>query len=289
MPGPLIKLQPFDAANIASRFPEPLRKPGGMAIQAILDLVGADDPMGGTYPAQMPASPLITRFITGGQVNKPLREAYTQRFIDSARQMFGGKDLEYAENLAKNYPRTVAHARLGKLDPRTAPPNTAGQTRIGVGEQISGADPGRGRIPLLINPVEAAKDWTSVPLTVSHELGHVAQSLGNKHAPILGSVGQRLAGYELSPLERSARQIAARKTGQKLRPPQPISKMLGEIGNNPLGAVAKNPEAGFRDLVSAPINGEIIRHILESRQLGKQPMPLDELTEQIMDRLGYPR
>ncbi len=34
----------IDAANVASKLPEPMRKPGGMALQALLDLTGADDP-----------------------------------------------------------------------------------------------------------------------------------------------------------------------------------------------------------------------------------------------------
>ena len=41
---PRYKFKPFDAAAVASRFPEPLRKPGGMALQALSDLFGAEDP-----------------------------------------------------------------------------------------------------------------------------------------------------------------------------------------------------------------------------------------------------
>lgn len=57
MPGPVIKFPRIDAANVASKLPEPLRKPAGMTLQAILDLVGAEDPMSGAYPPMMAAGP----------------------------------------------------------------------------------------------------------------------------------------------------------------------------------------------------------------------------------------
>lgn len=43
---PLLPYQPVDTANLASKLPEPLRKPGGMAMSALMTLMGGDDPAG---------------------------------------------------------------------------------------------------------------------------------------------------------------------------------------------------------------------------------------------------
>ncbi len=53
----------IDAANVASKLPEPLRKPAGMALQALLDMTGANDPasqvMGATGPLAMAKVPKL--------------------------------------------------------------------------------------------------------------------------------------------------------------------------------------------------------------------------------------
>ena len=51
---PYYPYKPLDPANMASRLPEPLRKPGGMALQVLMNLFGADDPN-----AAMPAPPVM--------------------------------------------------------------------------------------------------------------------------------------------------------------------------------------------------------------------------------------
>ena len=42
MPGPIIKTRPIDAANLASKLPEPLQQPGGMGLQLLMDAIGAE-------------------------------------------------------------------------------------------------------------------------------------------------------------------------------------------------------------------------------------------------------
>lgn len=289
MPGPTLKLPQIDAANIASRFPEPLQKPGGMAIQAILDAVGADDPMSGAYPS--PAAPLITRFITGGKVNKALREQHTAKFLDAARQLFHGADLEATEKFVEEYPRTAAHAKLGKLDP-TKYADIAGNTDISPtkGIQITGADPGRARIPFGINPEVAAKaGWTSVPETMAHEMTHVAQGLGNKHMSELHSLAMPITGYKNNPLEIAARTTAARKLGQRLKPPTPLPKVFGELSTYPLHAASKNPETTFHSLIQSQLNGDVIRQILESRAQKKPINSFREMMDAAIERLGIAR
>ena len=44
MPRPVVKFPKIDAANVASKLPEPLRQPAGAALRALLDFFGAEDP-----------------------------------------------------------------------------------------------------------------------------------------------------------------------------------------------------------------------------------------------------
>lgn len=112
MPGPLIKFTPPDAANIASKFPEPLRKAGGAALQGLFDLVGADDPMTGLYP-----TPAISIYKdAAGIPSKALRAAGTKEFLESAmdplRKLMNQDLPAAAQTFANKYPRIAAHLRI---------------------------------------------------------------------------------------------------------------------------------------------------------------------------------
>ena len=74
MPGPILKPTKFDAANTASKLPEPLRKPAGMALQGLVDIFGGDStdvsslaptPLAGAMKVSNPAVQELLKLLRG--------------------------------------------------------------------------------------------------------------------------------------------------------------------------------------------------------------------------------
>lgn len=192
MPGPLIRYKPLDAALIASKFPGPLQKPGGFAIQMLMDAVGADDPMAGAYP------PLVSIYKTAAGVpSRALREAGMKAYQASAEKL-GPVISRAAQVFASKWPRVAAHTRL-RVNPDLTPMVRA-KTNTPVGvvtEPVEVEFSELGRALAGREPKEAAE-------LISHEGAHVAQSLGNRMTRRLYGLAQQLVGREQNPLEASA-------------------------------------------------------------------------------------
>lgn len=208
MPGPVVKVHKLDTANIASRLPEPLRKPSGIALELLSRLVGADDP---TNIMQV-GGPLISIYKNAAGVpDKAIRAKATQEFLESARRFVtevpgrATRNIsEAAEWLATKYPRVAAHTRIteGFIDPARNP------NAINFGAQIH-TPPYIVNYPMKIefsklggilsdNPDKARE-------MLAHEATHAAQALGNKYNAVLYKDASNLRGYMENPFEQMAR------------------------------------------------------------------------------------
>lgn len=186
MPGPAIKFTPPDAANLASHLPEPLRKAGGMALQGLMDVFGADDPMSGVYP-----TPLVAH---GGPSNIPALKAAGKAMVEKIRahgleqRSFGIRPnttvvskipapntpvpeplmqaLEFAQ---QKYPRLFGHITdLADVDALTKIVNLGSNVRGSV-RSAAGATPKLSKMAL--------SPELATPRTVGHELLHVADRI----------------------------------------------------------------------------------------------------------------
>lgn len=189
MPGIPKTQHPLDPANTASKLPDKLRKPGGMALQVLADLMGADDPMSGIYPSV----PLVSVFKNAAGVpDKLLRQRGTMDFLRSAKDTaIEGIDTA-AELFAEKYPRVAAHMRL-RPDESMAMPGMA-ETKSPYGRVTEPID------------VALAKDQPYPLNLLTHEGTHVAQSLGNKNALKLYDLANehKNIGYPRNPFEKTA-------------------------------------------------------------------------------------
>lgn len=83
MPGPIIKFPKIDAANIASRLPDKLRQPAGAALQALLDLIGANDPNSIMGTAAGVKIPQLGQELSSGLAKELMKRAKSPILRDS--------------------------------------------------------------------------------------------------------------------------------------------------------------------------------------------------------------
>src|SRR3990167_5239089 len=122
---PIINWSPPDIANMASRLPDPLQRPGGFIGRLLSDMVGADDPMSALYPTSLVS---IYKNVAGVP-SAALRQQGTKDFIRSFVEMdMKGQSDEGLDNLfsavdwlAKKYPRVAAHMRMNPEIPDEMP------------------------------------------------------------------------------------------------------------------------------------------------------------------------
>lgn len=89
---PLFNFPPIDAANIASKLPEPLRQSAGAALQGLLGLFGADDPQ-----TAMPVPPVL------GMAKSPLGRRVTKSVADKLKQVTNPEALSEIERYGQLY------------------------------------------------------------------------------------------------------------------------------------------------------------------------------------------
>ena len=206
MPGPVIKAPKIDAANVASKLPEPLRKIGGMALQGLLDMSGADDPLSGVYPTPVsPVAPLVSLF-----KDKAAREAGGTRFMESVKAL--PEALQRAwETVAENYPRITSHMVI--RDPAKVRPTPRRDSYNAV-VGLHGVSNGRPGAPVTYGPSGLRKSGLPALDTAYHEATHVAQVLGNRDSNALSAAAENLVGYHKNPFEEGARMAGGRRTGR---------------------------------------------------------------------------
>ena len=207
MPGPIIKTRPIDAANLASKLPEPLQQPGGMGLQLLMDAIGADDPMSGMYPAG-PVAPMVSLF-----PDKAAREAGSARFLESIKTLPGELQRIW-QQVAEDYPRITAHMHM--RDPaRTKFKSQTHNAMIGT----TGLDRGRtgpgGGMPVTYGAKGLTKSGLPALDTAYHETTHAAQRLGlGRDYNTLYSLANDQVGYTNNPFEQGARMAGGSRTGR---------------------------------------------------------------------------
>ena len=201
----------FDIPNLASKLPEPLRRPAGMVMQGLMDMLGGqDDPLMNFSPV-----PLISIFKNAlGVPSRTIRQRGTKAFVDSAKALSHGIG-KGAEMFAKRYPRTAAHM---EVDPKLVrDPSYTADVYI--------------REPVITKPVnmrftESGFNTSNyrpdeAHATFAHEGTHVGQKLMNRDtdqlydgAMFLGSTPDNpRTGYSLIPQEWTARSSEQRARG----------------------------------------------------------------------------
>lgn len=217
MPLTMRRPKPLDVANMASKLPEPFRKPAAMLGSLASEFLPApDDVIGQVMP-----TPLVSMFKNVG-----IRKMFTDEAVEELKALYPKHLHQQIDELAERVPRTLAHSRIIPDDSLTKRTGAAATTYWDEmsphGTQGHGA-----RIPVEIDRAQAA---SSEGVDVAaHELTHVAQRLGNKDAPHVytlagkgledhpGNMGTNLdavkmGAYLHNPFEKSARITALRKT-----------------------------------------------------------------------------
>lgn len=240
---PAYKVPKPDIPNIASRLPEPLRKPAGMAMQGLMDLFGGDE---ADVSQMAPVAPLVTLYR-----NPAVRQEFTQKFLEKAKSIYPEHLGPQIEALVNKYPRVAAHTRLSGS--QVSPEGVTEWSRAIPNWNTSseGLTPADGaRYKVLLN--EPLAKQAGSPDILAHEMTHVAQRLGNKATSKLYDLAMegldtwyRTAGYPAeyaktgaylsNPFERSARDVALRKTRGVQKPASAAIKGLEEFA-------AANPE-----------------------------------------------
>lgn len=222
MPGPVLKFKPIDAPNVASKLPEILQKPAGTILQGILDLIGADDPMSGAYPAAFG----ITRFKNFDTLRERGLEN-VRRFKDQmdegvglgplaklTKKIFGpsasDNELVTAVSLAQErWPRLFGHLNSVDVDPNIMKLFNKNQLNMG------GYFPRRdrtGNLQLNRSVIKQARGYGEDPATtVGHELLHAADSLAIPDASASYAFSNKLpGGYNTNQMEVRARNMGDR-------------------------------------------------------------------------------
>ena len=221
MPGPIIrKPAPLDIPNLASKLPEPFRKPAAMLGSLASEFLPAADDV----TSQVMPSPLVSLY------KDPARRAvYTEKFREAAKKLYPEHVWSRVDKLVDKFPRVAAHTRLSgsKVTPAGVTEWQKPMPNWDTNPNQLLPDDG-GRFRVLLNSDLAQQAAT--PDILAHEMGHVAQRLGNKEAPKLYNLamaglkeatGSRLRGgadspaaeahaYINNPFETSARTIALR-------------------------------------------------------------------------------
>lgn len=196
---PIYKTPPFDPANAASKLPEPLRKPAGTAMAAMIDLVGGNDPQSIMPDPTGLAAGLMTR----------VPKSHGIRVLEDMKTLpsftgFKPETVSAFQLLQQKYPRLFAH--LSRVEPIPQEVIEKKGRKAPWGSQVT--DPYvRGMSEIMINPHQPAGQQLN---TAAHELTHAAQSLRDKHFNHKYAVSNLVTGYKDNPYE-----ISARRNGQK--------------------------------------------------------------------------
>lgn len=230
----------FDAANIASKLPEPLRKPAGMTIQALMDLMGADDPLGGAYPTPL-AAPAITLLSKGQMLNN---------LLNHVEDLKGTPYEKAAEALAEKSPHVLGS--IGKIHPNS-PPIYASFDKMPAGSagvffpnpvhEASGMirksfDVGE----IGLNQDLLARAFSNPTRTLGHEVTHAAQTLAkgphkfaNLYDEELRNVGYTKNKYETG-ADQAGNNLVQALRGRRYLPNSPgstrtrIEALLSKVG-----------------------------------------------------------
>jgi hypothetical protein len=211
MPRPVMPKFDIDAANIASKLPEPLRKPAGTLLEALLQVTGAEDP--NNVMQSIPAGPLVSFYKdAAGVPSKALRELGTTRSVAISKanaEKLGAPAIGDAfEEFAQKYPRIAAHF---KVRPEITPRNVVGSVNTDALRYLNPSDPSLGINTIPLDVGQAGIDAINeAPILaknlIAHEGTHVAQRLGaGDDYGKLYSISNRLTGYFKNPFERTAR------------------------------------------------------------------------------------
>jgi len=146
----------------------------------------------------------MTKYVKAGVPNVAKRIAGTELYKKGMRAL--GMD-KVGEEFAKRYPRISAH--IGPYIESNK--DVAGRTNVGDAFKY-----GQEMMPVGLNP----KATANLAGTMAHEGTHVAQRLGmGSKMPDVYTAADRAVGYELNPLEESARRVATRYVhGRNLKP-----------------------------------------------------------------------
>ena len=271
---------PLEALKKATSIGPVNRKPEDALHSATT--IGAGSPLDKEIPIQTPEAKLrgliaglgdlgnveagpakaVTLFLKGGVPDVAARKWFTSATAERAKRIYPEHVGPAIEQFTTKYPRVAAHMKLSEY-PGMEAEGTTQWNRIIPNEPLG--FPG-GRFGVNIRP-SAVADAASPDLLV-HEATHVAQRLGNKQAPELYGLAEKglqrhpdirtgLSGfpksadsaaqhtYLMNPFEKSARQVAMRKTGKanldtRVAPvSEQVEKWLSTDPGNPELASAK--------------------------------------------------
>lgn len=206
---------------MASKLPEPFRKPAAMLGSLAKEwLLPADDDLMGQM---MPPAPMVSMY-----KNPAVRKMFTDEAIEELKAIYSKHLHGQIDELGDKIPRTLAHSKFESYN--KIRDNVEGQTRWSEPEPNWQENIEGTRFPVDID-VNFARQAGSLD-TPAHELGHVAQRLGNKEMPELYTLMQKgmqehpsvvpnkamaqtdrakAGGYQQNPAEVGMRMVGLRK------------------------------------------------------------------------------
>lgn len=234
---PKIQAHPFDAANVASKLPRPLQRPGGMVLEGLKQAFGGDDPSS-VMPSPGPmGGPLVSIYS-----NPADRMAATDAF-KLAAQKLGSAYGDAAEWLTAKYPRIAAHMQLPtEFIKGTHAAHVSTPMIGGVKSPIPMNITHLGNSLVEENPAYARDIF-------AHEGTHVAQALGNKDLPKLYRLADSAVGNVMNPFERTAYRRGAAAYIGSYKPSRPTISALRELermGSDPNLAQGKQMDEILR-------------------------------------------
>ena len=209
MPGPLKQFPTIDAANAASKLPEPLRKPSGMLLQALLDAAGSNDPLSGMTPGPLtaPVAGAVTLLSKGQMLNN---------LLNHVEDLKGTPYEKAAEALAEKSPHilgSVGKIRINKPPPFSGltklPWDASGGFWTTPIHELSGmARKGFPVGDVSLNAGLLSRVFANPAKVLGHEVTHAAQALSKNPSKFdrLYAAALKKFGYARSPYETGAQE-----------------------------------------------------------------------------------
>ena len=206
-----------------------------------------------TGPLDEPQMPLpgaagVTTFLKGGVPDVIGRQAATRQSLRRLLNLIGYGETPLQPNqvaevmrTARRYPRVLAHVE--DFSKRTEP----GLPKTTTGFTTSGSTAGRSRVY-----IDPEIPQHQIANTLTHELGHVAQEVGQKDAfRPLYSIAHDQFGYVANPYEVSARAIAQSRFPS---PESPFSNKASSVVKRLFGSMSPDEVVRYIDALNPTPN-----------------------------------